>query len=153
MIIGIFIVLLFTSIFCFMSIIKNNYNIKESNMNYLNEKFIMNNITLIGVVIKDIEIRFIEGSEIKYANFSIAVDRKYNNKDGLPVIDIISIETRGSLVAFCELNLEKGRLVSIIGSLEINQLEDKKYLKLNAKELQLLEKKMKLQIDYINIII
>lgn len=77
----------------------------------------MNNYTLIGRVVKDIEIKESENKK-KYAYLTLAVDRAYKNADDEKITDFIDMivwnETAERVSEYCH----KGDLISVNGRIE-----------------------------------
>lgn len=86
---------------------------------------IINNVTLIGRLTKDPELRYIPGSGTAVAKFSIAVDKglskqqkeecEANNK---PTADFINIVVWSKAAENCANFLSKGKLVGIQGRIQ-----------------------------------
>lgn len=83
---------------------------------------ILNRIVLIGRLTKDVELRY-TGNGTPVANFTLAVERNYTNRDGDRDVDFINIVTWRGLAENCARHLGKGRLVGIDGSLQIRKSE------------------------------
>jgi single-strand DNA-binding protein len=90
----------------------------------------MNKVILIGNLTKDIELTKTE-NDISIAKFSIAVNRKYKNKDGEHDVDFFQITAWRELAELCAKFLKKGDKVGVSGELHISSYEnkdgDKKY--------------------------
>ena len=67
--------------------------------------------------------------------FTLAVDRNYKNKAGEKEADFIDIIVWRQLAEICANNLDKGRLVSVEGTLQIRSYEDKEGHKRRAAEI------------------
>jgi len=85
----------------------------------------MNNVILIGRLIKDVELRYTQSSNATYARFSIAVDRGMSKEkkqeaeaNGQPTADFINIVVWGKQAENCQRYLQKGRNVAIQGRLQ-----------------------------------
>ena len=85
----------------------------------------MNNIILIGRLIKDPELRYTQSSNATYARFTIAVDRGMSKEkkqeaeaNGQPTADFINIVVWGKQAENCQRYLQKGRNVAIQGRLQ-----------------------------------
>lgn len=82
----------------------------------------MNNVVLIGRLVKDPELRFIPSSGKAVANFTLAVDKElrkdikadYESK-GKPTADFIRITVFGKQAEACANYLNKGIMTSVIG--------------------------------------
>ena len=103
----------------------------------------MNNVTLIGRNVKDIELRYIPQTETAVVSFSIAVDRQTKEKK----TDFFNITAFGKTAELCMKFLGKGKLVAIQGRIENDSYEkngEKKYItKIIADRVQFLEWKDK----------
>ena len=75
----------------------------------------MNQVTLIGRLTKDPEVR--HSGEITFARFSLAIDRP-PKKDGTKETDFPNIVVFGRQAENCEKYVAKGRLVAIEGRLQ-----------------------------------
>ena len=85
----------------------------------------MNNIILIGRLIKDPELRYTQSSNATYARFTIAVDRGMSKDKkqeleakGQQTADFINIVVWGKQAENCQRYLQKGRNVAIQGRLQ-----------------------------------
>ena len=85
----------------------------------------MNNVILIGRLIKDVELRYTQSSNATYARFTIAVDRGMSKEkkqeleaNGQPTADFINIVVWGKQAENCQKYLQKGRNVAIQGRLQ-----------------------------------
>ncbi len=85
----------------------------------------MNNVTLIGRLVKDPELRFISGSQTAVANFTLAVNKDLSKSkkqefesQGKPTADFIRIVVWGKQAENCSQYLSKGKLIAINGSIQ-----------------------------------
>lgn len=85
----------------------------------------MNNVTLIGRLVRDPELRFVPGSGQAIANFTMAVDKGLSREkkqefesQGKPTADFIRIVVWGKQAENCSQYLSKGKLVAINGSIQ-----------------------------------
>lgn len=106
----------------------------------------MNSLVLVGRLTKDPELKYIPGSGTAVATFSIAVDRDFTKKDGSKDTDFIPVEVMGKPAEFCANYLGKGRLVSIQGSMRVDNYqtqsgEKRSFAKCAARNVQALDKK------------
>ena len=84
----------------------------------------MNNVTLIGRLTRDPEVRYTSGSQMAVARFNIAVDRPV--KSGAEKqTDFPSIIVFGKAAENCEKYLTKGRLVGIEGRIQTGNYTNK----------------------------
>lgn len=103
----------------------------------------MNSVTLCGRLTKDPELKYIPGSGNAVCTFTIAIDRDYKKQDGTKDTDFIPIQVWGKLAEICANNINKGKLVGIIGSIRIDKYTDKDgnkrdIFKVNADSVQFL---------------
>lgn len=77
----------------------------------------MNNVTLIGRLTRDPEVRYTSGTQMAVARFTLAVDR-YGKKDGEQTADFIPIVAFGKTAELCEKYISKGRQVAVEGRIQ-----------------------------------
>ena len=104
----------------------------------------MNQVVLIGRLTKDPELKYIPNTGTAVANFTLAVDRDYAKKDGTRPTDFIPIEVMGKSAEFCANYLSKGRLISVVGSVRVEQYknqagENRTFTKISAKSVNVLD--------------
>lgn len=87
----------------------------------------MNNVSLIGRLVRDPELRFVPNNGRAVANFTIAVDKGLTKdkkaefeQKGMPTADFIRIVVWGKQAENCANYLVKGRLVAINGSIAVS---------------------------------
>lgn len=85
----------------------------------------MNNVTLIGRLARDVELRFIPGSGQAVANFTMAIDKGLTREkkqqfeaEGKPTADFPRIVVWGKQAENCSQYLAKGKMVAILGSIQ-----------------------------------
>ena len=86
----------------------------------------LNNITLIGRLTRDPELKYINSGKAKCI-FTLAVDRGYQDKT-----DFIRCETWGKTAENTAKFMEKGRMCAVEGELNIDKYEDNYYTKVNC---------------------
>ena len=106
----------------------------------------MNQVILIGRLTRDPELKYLPGSGMAVANFTLAVDREMKGKDGKKETDFIDIQVWGKSAENCTNYIGKGSMVAVNGSLRIdtyqNQAgENKKITRVNANRVQFLDSK------------
>lgn len=106
----------------------------------------MNNVTLIGRLTRDVEVRFVPGTGNKVCTFTIAVDRDFTQADGTRATDFIDIQVWNKQADTCENYLKKGHLVGIQGAIRIESYTDqlgtkRKSFRINANRVQFLTKR------------
>lgn len=84
----------------------------------------MNQVSLVGRLTKDPELRYMPGSGTPVASFNLAIDRDYKKKDGTVETDFIPIQIIGKSAEYCANYLEKGRLVALNGSIRVENYKD-----------------------------
>lgn len=83
----------------------------------------LNNVSLIGRLTKDVTLLNV-GENVK-AQFTLAVNRDYKDKDGNVPCDFLECETWNASASFLEEYTGKGDLISVSGSLRLSVFEDK----------------------------
>ena len=85
----------------------------------------MNSVVLIGRLARDPELRFVPGSGMAVANFTMAIDKGLTREkkqefesQGRPTPDFIRIVVWGKQAENCSQYLAKGKLVAIQGSIQ-----------------------------------
>ncbi|HSQ88358.1 single-stranded DNA-binding protein [Romboutsia sp.] len=106
----------------------------------------MNNVILVGRLTKDPEVKYVGESNHLKAEFSIAVNRDYIEKDGTRGIDFIPIEIWGRQAELCAQYLHKGRQVGIEGRILIEKYKNKNgenrvFTKVKANSFKFLDSK------------
>lgn len=82
----------------------------------------LNNSVLVGRVARDIELKKTpNGASV--ATIVLAVDRDFVSKDGKRETDFINIEVWNGRAEYCARNIEKGRLISVTGSIKTSRYE------------------------------
>lgn len=84
----------------------------------------MNKITLIGNLTRDPEVRATPNG-ITVCTFTIAVNRRFANKDGEKETDFFRINAWRQLGEVCATYLAKGRKVAVVGELQARTYESK----------------------------
>ena len=84
----------------------------------------LNHIVLIGRLVRDVDMRYTNNGT-PVANFTLAVERGYQSKDGDKEVDYIKIVTWRKLAENCAKHIGKGRLVAVEGSLQIRKSKGK----------------------------
>ncbi len=77
----------------------------------------MNKVILVGNVTKDLELKTTTNG-IATCTFSIAVNRKFKNAQGVQEADYINIVTWRQTAELCAKYLAKGRKVGVVGSIQ-----------------------------------
>lgn len=89
----------------------------------------MNKIVLLGKLIKDPEMRFVENSDKYYTKFIIAVDRNFKSADGMRKSDLIPVTIWGKKAEVVCKYMKKGSYISLSGRLRTGNYEDKDGIK------------------------
>ncbi|KOF56903.1 MULTISPECIES: single-stranded DNA-binding protein [Clostridium] len=106
----------------------------------------MNKILLIGRMTREPEIKHIEEIDKTRCNFTIAVNRRVKNSEGIFEADFIPVVVWGKIAENVGKYMQKGSLISVIGRLQIRSYTDKDNNKRFAaevvgEEVQFLERK------------
>lgn len=84
----------------------------------------MNNVSLIGRLTKDPELRY-TANGVANTNFTLAVDRNFKNAEGEREADFISCVAWRKLAETIAHNLSKGRRIGVTGRIQTRNYEDK----------------------------
>lgn len=93
----------------------------------------MNHINLVGRIVRTPEIKEI-GNDNKVASFTIAVDRKFKNKNGEKEADFINIVFFGKAAGIIEQYFHKGDGIGIGGRLQVRSYDNKEGKKVYVTE-------------------
>ncbi|MCB6992413.1 single-stranded DNA-binding protein [bacterium 210820-DFI.6.37] len=93
----------------------------------------MNNVTLIGRLTRDPEVRYISDSQMAVARFSVAINRPVK-KDAERQADFPNIVVFGKMAENCERYLGKGRLVGVQGRIQTGSYTNKDGVKVYTTE-------------------
>lgn len=85
----------------------------------------MNKIVLLGKLIRDPELRALEGSDKVFTRFIIAVDRNFKAQDGTRKADLIPVTVWGRKAEVVCQYMRKGTYISLSGRLRTGSYEDK----------------------------
>lgn len=83
----------------------------------------MNNVTLIGRLTKDPEIKYTTGNNTAVCQFNIAVDRRYKS-EGQPTADFIPVVAWKQTAEFVSKYFNKGSRIAIVGQLQTRSWDD-----------------------------
>jgi single-strand DNA-binding protein len=84
----------------------------------------MNSIVLVGRLTKDPELKYTQEG-VAVAQFTLAVDRPFKNKDGSRETDFINIVVYRKQAENCAEYLSKGKMAGVEGRLQIRTYDDK----------------------------
>ena len=106
----------------------------------------LNNVSLVGRLTKDPEVRSIGTDGTKVCNFTVAVNRPFKDENGDKVADFIQCQAWKKQAEFIGNYLVKGQLVSITGSIHTRTYEkadqSTAYVtEINVDQIQSLEKR------------
>lgn len=116
----------------------------------------MNSVVLTGRLARDPELRFVPGSGMAVANFTLAVDKGLTrakkqefDSQGKPTADFIRIVVWGKQAENCSQYLAKGKLVAVHGSIQTSSYksqngETKYTTEVLADRVEFLEQGMKI---------
>lgn len=104
----------------------------------------MNKVVLIGRLTKDPELRFAPGTGNAVATVTLAVDRRFQSKDGQREADFIPVVIWGKQAESTANYMSKGRLMGVSGRIQTRSYEAKdgtrRYVtEVVAEEVQFLE--------------
>ena len=104
----------------------------------------MNKVVLIGRLTKDPELKFTPGNGNAVTTFTLAVDRRLPNKDGVREADFIPIVVWGKQAESTANYMSKGKLIGVSGRIQTRSYEAKdgtrRYVtEVVAEEVQFLE--------------
>ena len=85
----------------------------------------MNKIVLLGILIKDPELRYIEEGDKVLTKFIIAVERNFKSADGTRKSDLIPVTIWGKKAEVVCKYMKKGSYISLSGRLRTGSYEDK----------------------------
>lgn len=90
----------------------------------------MNNVSLVGRLVRDPELRYLPNGGQAVARMTLAVDREYSRQQkqdaeqaGRPTADFISMVAWGKTAEFCANYLEKGNRASVQGRITTGSYE------------------------------
>lgn len=84
----------------------------------------MNNVSLVGRLVRDPEVRYGQNESVSVAKFSLAVERKLK-RDGEPTVDFINCTVFGKSAEFTEKYFRKGMRVAITGRIQTGSYKNK----------------------------
>ena len=93
----------------------------------------MNNVTLIGRICNDIEMKTTTNG-VEVISFCLAVDRKFKNANGEKQTDFINIVAWRKTAEFIYKYFSKGQQIAITGNIQTRNYEDKQGNKRTAFE-------------------
>lgn len=97
----------------------------------------MNNVVLVGRLTKNVELKYIPGTEKAVGTINLAVDRAYKDKEGNKITDFFLCDCFGKTAEFAANYLSKGRLVAIQGEIHIDRYQDKDGNKKSATKISI----------------
>ena len=83
----------------------------------------MNQVCLIGRLTKDIELKTTQ-SNVKVANFTLAVNRRFVKEGQEQTADFINIIAWGKIAEFCDKYFGKGQQIGISGRIQTRTWDD-----------------------------
>lgn len=84
----------------------------------------MNHCVLMGRLTKDPELRM-TNNQLPVATFTIAIDRKFKDASGNKQVDFINcVAWRKTAELICQ-HFTKGRMIAVIGSIQVRSWDDK----------------------------
>lgn len=83
----------------------------------------MNNVSLIGRLVRDPELRYTSANNTAVAGFTLAVNRRFK-QDGQPDADFIAVVAWQKTAEFCNKYFNKGQQVWVTGRIQTRNWED-----------------------------
>ena len=93
----------------------------------------MNNVSLLGRVVRDIELKY-TGNGTAVVNFTIAVDRRFKNADGEYDTDFIDIVVWRQSAEFVSKYFKKGSPIAVVGNIQTRNYENSEGRKVYVTE-------------------
>lgn len=84
----------------------------------------MNNVSLIGRLTKDVDLRYTQTNNKAVASFTLAVKRAYK-QEGQQEADFINIIAWGATAEFSSKYFKKGQQVAVVGRIQTRNYDDK----------------------------
>lgn len=84
----------------------------------------MNKVELVGRLTKEPEVKM-TSNQTEYCNFTVAVDRKFKDKDGNRQADFIICVAWKQTATFIQKYFHKGNRIGLTGSIQARTFEDK----------------------------
>lgn len=84
----------------------------------------MNQVVIVGRLVRDSELKYLQGNGTAALSFAVAVDRDYKKKDGTKETDFINMQMMGTRAEKLAEYLTKGKLIAVSGSLRVNNYKD-----------------------------
>ena len=85
----------------------------------------MNNVDLIGRLVRDPDVRYTSDTQMAVATFTIAIERPQRQDGGEKQTDFPRITVFGRQAENCEKYLKKGRMVAIQGRIQTGSYKNK----------------------------
>ena len=93
----------------------------------------MNHCVLMGRLTKDPELRM-TNNQLPVATFTIAIDRKFKDASGNKQVDFINCVAWRKTAELISQHFTKGRMIAVIGSIQVRSWDDKEGNKRYATE-------------------
>lgn len=84
----------------------------------------MNNVSLVGRLVHDPEVRYGQNESVSVAKFSLAVERRFK-REGDPTVDFLNCTVFGKSAEFTEKYFRKGMRVAITGRIKTGSYKNK----------------------------
>lgn len=86
----------------------------------------INNVTLLGRLTKEPEVRYAQGSDLAVCNFTLAVERDYKPQGAdKPETDFINCTAFGNTAKFISTHFKKGNMLAVTGSIQTGEYTNK----------------------------
>ena len=84
----------------------------------------MNNVILVGRLVKDPDIQYVGKNNSAISNITLAVPREYKSSNGGKDVDFINVEIWGKQAETCYKYLNKGSRIGIEGNMRVDKYVD-----------------------------
>lgn len=95
----------------------------------------LNQVVLIGRLVRDPELRYTPGNGVPVATFTLAVDRNFTNQQGERETDFIDIVVWRKQAENCANYLKKGSLAAATGRLQVRSYDDSQGIRRKVAEI------------------
>lgn len=84
----------------------------------------MNNVTLMGRLVKDVELRYTSTNNTAVGSFTLAVEREFQKQGEEKKADFIPIIVWGKTAEFAQKYFAKGVRIALIGRIQVRSWDD-----------------------------
>lgn len=94
----------------------------------------LNHVVLMGRLTKDVEVRYIQETNMAVARFTLAIDRDYQKQGEERVADFISCKAFGKTAEFLGKYFAKGNMLAVMGSIQTGSYTNRDGVKVYTTE-------------------